>query len=145
YSLIWKPLLAGLPRAGTGGHVYVSADGDLARLPFDALIDDSATGHYMLLNWNISYVTSGRDLPRLKTVDRDWTNDVGDGADIAVFIRPKTGGVSNAVSNVGHGCRETALGLDRQYSALEGSEREADDIRREFGKARIFGSKLRSA
>ena len=57
YESLWKPLFAGrLPT----GHIYISPDSMLAVVPFDALIDEG--GEFLIKRWDISYLTSGREL-----------------------------------------------------------------------------------
>ena len=79
YRLLWKPLLPALN--GVKGHVYLSPDGELALLPFDALLSDSpANAHYAIEDWSISYLTSGRDLAAKKPPTR--------GSGVAIFADP---------------------------------------------------------
>ena len=44
---------------------FISPDGALNLIPFDALVDEH--GHYLVENYEISFLTSGRDLLRLET------------------------------------------------------------------------------
>ncbi len=48
---------------GTATHLLISPDGALSLIPFAALIDDS--GKFLLENFRLTYLTSGRDLLRL--------------------------------------------------------------------------------
>ncbi len=69
YERLLQPVEASL--AGVT-HVVISPDGALNLIPFAALID--AQGKYLIESRTISYVTSGRDLPRLtmaQPTDRD--------------------------------------------------------------------------
>lgn len=54
-------------RAALGGtkHLLISPDGDLNLIPFESLIDEK--GKYLIENHTVSYLTSGRDLLRLKS------------------------------------------------------------------------------
>jgi CHAT domain-containing protein len=45
-------------------RLVISPDGELNLVPFEALLDDQ--GHYLLQNYSISYVTTGRDLLRMQ-------------------------------------------------------------------------------
>lgn len=49
---------------GAARHVLISPDGALNLIPFGALVDEG--GHYLVENYTISYLTSGRDLLRLQ-------------------------------------------------------------------------------
>src|SRR5262249_32705946 len=46
-------------------HLFVSTDGELNLMPFAALVDES--NHYLVENYSITYLTSGRDLLRLQS------------------------------------------------------------------------------
>lgn len=50
---------------GDTRHVFISPDGALNLLPFAALVDDS--GKYLVENYSLTYLTSGRDLLRMKS------------------------------------------------------------------------------
>jgi CHAT domain-containing protein len=45
-------------------HLILSPDGEQNLLPFEALVDEQ--GHYLIQNYSISYVTTGRDLLRMQ-------------------------------------------------------------------------------
>lgn len=49
---------------GKTRRLLISADGDLNLIPFDALVDEQ--GKYLVETYEISYLTSGRDLLRLR-------------------------------------------------------------------------------
>jgi CHAT domain-containing protein/lipopolysaccharide biosynthesis regulator YciM len=51
-------------RLGNTRNLFLSPDSNLNLLPFDALIDEQ--GRYLLETYNITYLTSGRDLLRLQ-------------------------------------------------------------------------------
>lgn len=53
-------------RASLGGakHLLISPDGELNLIPFQALVDEK--GHYLIENYSFDYLTSGRDLLRMK-------------------------------------------------------------------------------
>ncbi len=50
------------PLLGDAGKLLISPDGGLNLVPFAALVDE--TGHFLIENFGLSYVTSGRDLLR---------------------------------------------------------------------------------
>ncbi len=60
-ALIMNPVRAII---GNQKHLLISPDGALNLVPFAALVDES--GHYLVENYTITYLTSGRDLLRLK-------------------------------------------------------------------------------
>jgi CHAT domain-containing protein len=49
---------------GPTRRVFLSPDGALNLVPFDALVDED--GHYLIENYSFNYLTSGRDLLRLQ-------------------------------------------------------------------------------
>jgi CHAT domain-containing protein len=49
---------------GSTRHVFLSPDGALNLVPFDAFVDED--GHYLIENYSFNYLTSGRDLLRLQ-------------------------------------------------------------------------------
>jgi CHAT domain-containing protein/Flp pilus assembly protein TadD len=51
-------------RLGNTHNLFISPDSDLHLLPFEALVDEQ--GRYLLQTYNITYLTSGRDLLRLQ-------------------------------------------------------------------------------
>ncbi|HMF16778.1 MAG TPA: CHAT domain-containing tetratricopeptide repeat protein [Gemmataceae bacterium] len=58
-KLVFAPLRKAL---GQASFVYLAADGQLNRLPFEALVDDQ--GKYLVENYRFVYLSSGRDLLR---------------------------------------------------------------------------------
>jgi CHAT domain-containing protein/Tfp pilus assembly protein PilF len=59
YHQLFAPLRE---RVGSAGVIYLALDGELNRLPFEALVDDR--GKYLLEDYRFAYLTSGRDLLR---------------------------------------------------------------------------------
>jgi hypothetical protein len=56
------------PMAGFIGGMHrllLSTDGELSLIPFGVLIDEQ--GHYLIENFSLTYLTSGRDLLRMQT------------------------------------------------------------------------------
>jgi CHAT domain-containing protein/Tfp pilus assembly protein PilF len=49
---------------GANKRVFLSPDGALNLVPFDAFVDED--GHYLIENYSFNYLTSGRDLLRLQ-------------------------------------------------------------------------------
>jgi CHAT domain-containing protein len=60
-AMVFEPVRALI---GARTHVLVSPDGQLNLVPFATLVDDG--GRYLLERYRITYLTSGRDLIRLK-------------------------------------------------------------------------------
>jgi CHAT domain-containing protein/Tfp pilus assembly protein PilF len=63
---VWRPLAKVLPKDTR--QLLIAPDGELSLLPFEAL--RLADGKYLIENYQISYVSSGRDL-----VPRPWPRD----------------------------------------------------------------------
>ncbi len=61
YDLLMRPLRASI---GDVTRLLVSPDGGLNLVPFDALVDEH--GQYLIERFSISYLSSGRDLLRLR-------------------------------------------------------------------------------
>jgi CHAT domain-containing protein len=61
YDAIFKPLL---PLIGDAEHLLLSPDGALHLVPFGALLDED--DHFLIEDYLLSYLDSGRDLARLK-------------------------------------------------------------------------------
>ena len=61
YSLVWRPFAALLAEAST---VFIAPDGNLNLVSFAGLLDDN--GKYLIEKFPIQYLSSGRDLLRLK-------------------------------------------------------------------------------
>jgi CHAT domain-containing protein/tetratricopeptide (TPR) repeat protein len=50
---------------GTTRRIFLAPDGDLNLIPFGALLDEN--GQYLIENYSLNYLTSGRDLLRLRS------------------------------------------------------------------------------
>jgi len=61
YKLIFAPLESSFDEQS---HVFISPDGQLSLLPFEILPDSD--GKYIIEKYNISYLSSGRDLLKFK-------------------------------------------------------------------------------
>jgi CHAT domain-containing protein len=59
---------------GSARHVFVSTDGALNLIPFAALVDENH--RYLVENYSITYLTSGRDLLRLQSPQHDQARNV---------------------------------------------------------------------
>jgi CHAT domain-containing protein/tetratricopeptide (TPR) repeat protein len=54
-----------------GKHLIISPDGELNLLPFESLVNEE--GHYLIENYQIGYVTAGRDLLRMQVARSSHT------------------------------------------------------------------------
>jgi CHAT domain-containing protein/tetratricopeptide (TPR) repeat protein len=63
-TLIFEPIIADL---GTTRELIIAPDGELARIPFEALV--AKDGRMLVERFGIQYVTSGRDLVRLSNLE----------------------------------------------------------------------------
>lgn len=61
-ALVMRPVRA---MVGEASHLLISPDGELNLIPFEALVDES--DRYLVEEYSISYLTSGRDLLRMQT------------------------------------------------------------------------------
>ena len=71
YELLMTPLLKHL---GGVRRLIIAPDGELNLLPFAALVDKQ--GRFLVENYALSYLTSGRDLLRLQTTGESQTGPV---------------------------------------------------------------------
>ena len=60
-ALIMEPIRA---LTGDSKHLFISPDGELNLIPFEALVDQE--NHYLIENYSVTYLTSGRDLLRMQ-------------------------------------------------------------------------------
>jgi len=61
YGKLMRPMVGLI---GGAHQLLLSTDGELSLIPFGALVDD--TGHYLVENFSLTYLTSGRDLLRMQ-------------------------------------------------------------------------------
>ncbi|MBL1208644.1 tetratricopeptide repeat protein [Geminocystis sp. GBBB08] len=122
YQLIFKPLLPLLQDKKT---LLISPDSQLNLIPFVALKDDQ--GKYLVENYSISYLTSGRDLLRLETQFKPQSG--------AVIVANPTYNLEKdetLIASVSRGKNSKRSGdLDQLAwccSALEGTKGEANAI-----------------
>ena len=62
------------PLLGATKHLILSPDGALNLIPFEALVDEQ--NHFLIENYNLSYLSSGRDLLRLNVARNASSNPV---------------------------------------------------------------------
>ncbi len=120
---------------GDTHQLFLSPDGALNLIPFAALVDEQ--DHYLIENYQLTYLTSGRDLLRLQVRGESkgapviFANpqfDMGAAASAATTGAPATpanGSVSAQASGVSdRGLRSTEFG-QLQFGQLQGTAQEA--------------------
>lgn len=126
---------------GATRHVFLAPDGALNLIPFAALVDEH--GQYLIEDYSINYLTSGRDLLRLRadreshdppTVFADPVYDVTAPGRQKSVVAPEGGAA--AASN---GENRLLKNLTAQpIKSLPGTAAEADSVSRLFPEAVTF-------
>ena len=119
-----KPLL---PHMKGTAHLLISPDGALNLLPMAALLDDR--GQYLLESYQITYLTSGRDLLRLDTAETPARRHA------VIIAAPQYGNASSTPAAMASSAQRSAE-LDRsgiRFRSLPGTALEAAAIRRLLG------------
>ncbi len=123
---------------GDAKQLLISPDGELNMLPFEALIDES--NRYLIQSHSINYVTSGRDLLRMK-VKRESKEaplvianpDFDEAGDPFDTERKSAGRNTNRP-----GTTTKRKFSDSYFAPLSGTAREANSIKDLFPDATIF-------
>jgi CHAT domain-containing protein len=133
-------------RAGSPRRLLISPDGALNLLPFEALRDEQ--GRYAIERFQISYVSSGRDLLRLKTprASRSDAVIVADPlfGDPAASAAPAAPAASRAASRTPGGPDQlrSLTSIDdlanAWFAPLRGTALEAERIKKLFPEATIL-------
>ena len=111
-------------------HLLISPDGDLNLIPFEALIDEK--GKYLIESHVVSYLTSGRDLLRLKSPRSSKSGT-------SVIANPLFSENMDAKPNEKTKSVTATRNLDGTYFApLAGTIAEANSIKNLFPDAVIF-------
>lgn len=126
---IMKPIRAQL---GNASQIFVSPDGDLNLIPFEALIDEK--GKYLVENYSFDYLTSGRDLLRLKTARTSKSESL-------IIANPLFGSVSGKPDE--NGDRQKSVTATRNlsdtyFAPLAGTEQEARSIQTLFPNSSLY-------
>jgi CHAT domain-containing protein/tetratricopeptide (TPR) repeat protein len=135
-----QKLIAPLVSMGLDGkHLIISPDGELNLLPFESLIDEN--GHYLIENYQIGYVTAGRDLLRMQVARSSRTEPV-------VIANPSFGNPVTVAATVEPdpslrpvGVRRSASDDDLEsiyFAPLVGTAMEARELKSLFPDARIL-------
>jgi CHAT domain-containing protein/tetratricopeptide (TPR) repeat protein len=116
YDKLMRPLVGLI---GGAHRLLLSTDGELSLIPFGALVDEK--GHYLVENFSLTYLTSGRDLLRMQVTasSRQGPLVIGDPQYDAVLSKSPSQG-----SNTGN--RSLGLGLSTSsFRPLPGTGEEA--------------------
>lgn len=128
YDSVMLPILRRL--GSRPGHLFVSPEGKLNLVPFAALVDER--GEYLVQNYLVTYLTSGRDLLRPLVRDGVVSNPVvvadPDFDSAAATAQPEPPGPSVLRHD---GFKET-------FARLEDTAREAETLLRVYPKALPF-------
>ena len=136
---IMRPLR---PLVGQATQLLVSPDGMLNLIPFEALIDEN--GRYLIERYSFSYLTSGRDLLRMRVARASKSEPM-------IFADPSFGEPALSLSNAGS-TRSRAAASRRKprtvttnqdlsnvyFSSLAGTAVEAQTIKSLFPEATLF-------
>lgn len=132
---VMRPLLEFV---GDAGHLLVSPDGELSLIPFEALI--GANGRYLVENYSVTYLTTGRDLarPRPQRKGNSLTAIVAD----PIFGEREPGSASTAKVKRSSAKRRSITNTrnlsDTYFAPLSGAALEAAAIKSLFPDASIF-------
>jgi len=134
---IMQPVRAML---GDATQLLISPDGELNLIPFQALVDEQ--GSYLLQRYSFAYLTSGRDLLRMRVVQASRSNpvvvaDPTFGEPGASLMASKTGESPSTLSQ--RRSATTVRDLSEVYFApLSGTALEADTIEKLFPDASLL-------
>ena len=112
---------------GPTHHVFLSPDGALNLIPFAALVDEN--GKYLIENYSLTYLTSGRDLLRLqiRTENRSAPMLIANPLyDFTAASRPKlSSGQAHQPANQTEANRRSMDFTLKSYAPLSGTAEEA--------------------
>ncbi len=147
YRRVFAPLRKAMGAART---IYVAPDGDLNRIPYEALVDGQ--GNYLIEKYRFAYLTSGREL--LEPATRAANGTVVFAApdyDLGVRERKAHAGMLLASTPSPaalefRGYRSTEARTWAGWHPLPGTTREATEVRREldgsaYGPVRVYAGK----
>jgi CHAT domain-containing protein/Tfp pilus assembly protein PilF len=127
---------------GSVRHLFVSTDGELNLMPFSALVDES--NQYLVENYSITYLTSGRDLLRLQSPHNTQSGNVLIVADplfdLAASQSSETNGsgLSPKSTNLGRQSERSADFSTFNYQRLVGAAAEARELSRLWPSATVW-------
>ncbi|MEC4850779.1 MAG: CHAT domain-containing tetratricopeptide repeat protein, partial [Jaaginema sp. PMC 1079.18] len=119
-SMLMQPIRAKL---GNKTHILLSPDSQLNLIPFAALVDEN--NQYLVENYQITYLTTGRDLLRLQNQQQPRQSSV-----IVANPNYDEPGVNNSQVASTRGSNRLISGIDVLiFDPLPGTAEEADAIR----------------
>ncbi|MEC4854061.1 MAG: CHAT domain-containing tetratricopeptide repeat protein, partial [Jaaginema sp. PMC 1079.18] len=128
-SLLMQPIRAKL---GAKTHILLSPDSQLNLIPFAALVDEN--NQYLVENYQITYLTTGRDLLRLQNQQEPRQASV-------IVANPDYDepGVNNSEIAFNRGSNRRSNDLDSiRFGALPGTAREAEAIQPLLPNAKVL-------
>jgi CHAT domain-containing protein len=135
-TILFDPLSAAL---GGRRRLFLSPDGDLTRLPFEVLPSDD--GHYVIDDYQISYLSAGRDVLRFDTASDRESAPPLIVADPDFNLRQSDGGVSAAAAAAepqGRRSRDLIQG-EHPFDPLPGTRAEGEQIAALLGVRPLLG------
>src|SRR6266516_4105253 len=112
---------------GDARQLLVSPDGELNLVPFAAMVDER--GQYLIENYSMTYLTSGRDLLRMQVVRESRNNPLV--MTNPLFGEPERNGRRRSIT--------TGSDLSEVYFApLDGTAQEANSIAKLFPEAKVL-------
>lgn len=109
---------------GNAHQIFLSPDGELNLIPFAALVNEA--GRYLVQDYSITYLTSGRDLLRFQASTQSRQPPV-------VMANPF---FAKHIPNNNDASGKSAVrsaGFDERFSPLDGTEEEAKELGRMLG------------
>ncbi|MEC4807077.1 MAG: CHAT domain-containing tetratricopeptide repeat protein [Jaaginema sp. PMC 1079.18] len=128
-SLLMQPIRVKL---GDKTHILLSPDSQLNLIPFAALVDEN--NQYLVENYQITYLTTGRDLLRLQNQQQPRQASV-------IVANPDYDepGVNNSTVAFNRGSNRRSNDLDSiRFGALPGTAREAEAIQPLLPNAKVL-------
>jgi CHAT domain-containing protein len=120
---------------GETRHILLSPDGLINLLPFSALVDED--GRYLIENYVLSYLTSGRDLLRLDIRGLKSKQGPIVFANPAYEVLDSPSMPSNSANTTTNALLSSST-AQMQWEALEGTEEEANSLKDILRSARII-------
>jgi CHAT domain-containing protein/Tfp pilus assembly protein PilF len=131
YDLVYKPIRE---FTGDARHLLVSPDGELNLVPFEAMM--SETGRFLIEDYSVSYLSSGRELSRLGVARPSKGPPLIVANPAFGFSLPSKAGAEKASAG-GRGAAVHPIS-ETYFAPLSGSEQEANAIRSVFPNATLL-------
>jgi CHAT domain-containing protein/tetratricopeptide (TPR) repeat protein len=147
YRLVFAPLRKALGAAQT---IYLAPDGELNRVPFEALVDEH--GKYLIETYRIAYLTSGKELLEPAT-KRAHGTVIFAAPDYNLRVRERKAEAGSLLASAPaqgesafRGSRSVEVRGWGGWSALPGTAREGAEVKRElegsgYGPVRMYAGK----